>query len=70
MREADITCNWNALCTQLLTQWSALSRNELEQTGHSRHRIAELIENKYGISSQMAENYLHNFERTLPLFDA
>jgi hypothetical protein len=62
-----VTCSWPILCNQLLQQWTRLSRSELESTGHDRHRIARLIQAKYGIPISMAENYLRNFERTLPL---
>jgi len=62
----NITCEWQALREQLLQQWQKLSYSELEDTFHNRHLIAELIHHKYGISTEMAENYLYNFERTLP----
>ena len=60
-------CDWSTLRSQLLEQWDRLSDGELEATGHDRRRIAELIGYKYGVSTEMAENYLCNFERTLPL---
>ena len=63
----EVACDWSALRSQLLEQWDRLSDRELEATGHNRHRIAELIERKYGVATEMAENYLCNFERTLPL---
>jgi hypothetical protein len=62
-----ISCSWQVLCTQLLQQWTRLTLPELEKTGHSRYQIAKLIQRKYGIPVPMAENYLRNFERTLPL---
>ena len=62
-----IACDWTALRTQLLQQWGKISDRELEATGHNRHDIAKLIQRKYGVSTEMAENYLCNFERTLPL---
>jgi hypothetical protein len=61
-----MSCNWNVLCEQLMQQWVRLTRSELEATGHNRHRIALLIQRKYGITAEMADNYLCNFERTLP----
>ena len=65
-----ISCDWGALSEQLLQQWDQLTPYELEQTGHNRQRIAALIQKKYGVDSNMAENYLRNFERTLPLIGA
>lgn len=64
---AVIKCNWVALREQLLQQWNMLTRGELENVGPNRRRIAQLIAMKYGIASAMVENYLRNFERTLPL---
>ncbi len=63
----EISCNWHVLREQLVNQWDRLSVSELENTGHNRIKIAGLIQNKYGISVEMAVNYLRNFERTLPL---
>ncbi len=63
----DINCDWNVLRTQLLQQWNKLSNVELEATGHNCRNIARLIEGKYGVPAKLAENYLRNFERTLPL---
>jgi hypothetical protein len=62
-----ISGNWKILREQLLLQWDRLTLGELENTGHNRLKIARLIRRKYGISTEMAVNYLYNFERTLPL---
>jgi|GEM_PF-3151216 len=62
-----VSCDWRMLRAQLLEQWDELSEFELEATGRDRRRIAALIQRKYGISTDMAETYLYNFERTLPL---
>jgi hypothetical protein len=62
-----ITCDWEALRSQLILQWPQISPKDLEKTGPDRHRIALLIERKYGVSSQMVENYIRNFERTIPM---
>jgi len=62
-----ISCQWEALRKQLLLQWGRLSRQEIDRAGPWRDRLAVLIHNKYGISTTLAENYLHNFERVLPL---
>jgi len=63
-----ISCDWNMISTQLLSQWKELTPTELERTRHDRHQIALLIERKYGIHAILTENYLKNLERTLPLF--
>jgi len=63
-----VTCNWHVMRDQLMQQWHDLTTPELEATGHNRRNIARLIQSKYGIPSNLAENYLRNFERTLPLF--
>lgn len=67
MQPPLIKCNWVALREQLLQQWERVTRHELESAGPNRRLIAKLIEKKYGIASAMVENYLRNFERTLPL---
>jgi len=64
---ALVSYDWRALRTQLLEQWGDLTAMELDSTGADRHKIALLVECKYGIASKMVENYLRNFERTLPL---
>jgi hypothetical protein len=63
----EVSCNWSALREQLLNQWDRITPYELESTNHIRLNIARLIQKKYGISVEMAVNYLRNFERTLPL---
>jgi len=62
-----ISCNWQILRDQLLAQWRKISARELDTAGPDRYRIAHLIERKYGISACLVENYLRNFERTMPL---
>src|SRR5689334_14753447 len=62
-----ISCNWQALRAQLLLQWGKLTPRALDKAGPDRHRIAELIEHEYGVAADMIENYLRNFERTMPL---
>lgn len=64
-----ISCNWSVLSQQLLEQWERITKPELEATGHNRRRIASLIQRKYGVPVSMAENYLRNFERTLPMLE-
>jgi len=62
-----VTCDWPALEAQLLLQWNRLTARELDNTAADRHEIALLVERKYGIHYQLVENYLSNFERTMPL---
>lgn len=64
---SKISCHWKELRSQLMNQWSRLSEEDLRKTGPDRHQIAELISARYGISPEMVENYLNNFERTMPL---
>jgi hypothetical protein len=61
-----ISADWPLLRNQLLAQWRHITARELDKAGPNRYRIADLIESKYGIDSVLAENYLRNFERTLP----
>jgi hypothetical protein len=63
----NIFCKWEPFREQILSQWNRLSSDEIDAIGPSRNRLAELIQTRYGISSGMVENYLRNFERTLPL---
>ena len=62
-----IQCSWTMLRTQLLKQWNRLSPSELDKAGPDRVRIAGVICDKYDISSILVENYLRNFERTMPV---
>lgn len=70
MRSKDkdpIRCNWLSLRSYLTDHWKNISAKELDQAGPSRKKIVFLFGKKYGFGSQMAENYLRNIERTLPL---
>ncbi len=67
MLPAKISCDWQALQAQLLSQWNRLTAKELDNTMQNRRRIALLVECKYGIPYRLVENYLRNFERTMPL---
>ncbi len=63
----NIICKWEPFREQLLLQWDRLTQDEMDAVGPNRSKIAVLIENRYGIASNLVENYLRNFERTLPL---
>lgn len=65
----NITCDWNMLSSQILSQWQDITPEELEVTMRDRHLIALLVERKYGIHAVLTENYLKNLERTLPRFN-
>ena len=65
--EHPMHCSPNILLDLLMAQWKKLTRQEIEATRFYKRRIALLIEQKYGINSLLAENYLTNIERTLPL---
>lgn len=62
-----ILCGWTPLKTQLLTQWNRLTRQELDEAGPHRRRIAAVVQRRYAIEAKLVENYLRNFERTLPM---
>jgi len=64
---AEISCDWRALQAQLLSQWDRLTARELDNTMHNRRQIALLVEHKYGVHYRLVENYLRNFERTMPM---
>jgi hypothetical protein len=63
----NITCKWEPFRDQILAQWNRLTAREIDEVGPNRSKLAMLIENKYGIAAHLVENYLRNFERTLPL---
>ena len=67
MPSSILLCNWKQLRKQLLSQWPLLTADELRITGANCIRIANLISHKYGIAPESVENYLRNFERTMPL---
>lgn len=63
----QMNCNWELLRKQLLAQWNRLKERDLDITGPHRQRISSLIQQRYGIARELVENYLMNFERTLPM---
>lgn len=62
-----LLCNWQIMRAQLLKQWTLLNTGELNAIGPNCRRIAQLIARKYAIAPVVVENYLRNFERTIPL---
>jgi hypothetical protein len=60
-------CNAGELIKILQHHWKKLTRHELERTGLAKRKLALLIQRTYGIGRVLAENYLSNLERTLPL---
>jgi hypothetical protein len=67
MPSSILLCNWPVLRRQLLQQWTLLTASELDITGPNCRRIASLISHKYSVAPTAVENYLRNFERTMPL---
>jgi hypothetical protein len=65
--KSTISCAWPPLRAQLLQQWSRLTPEEIDEAGPDRHKLALLLQLRCGVDSDLAENYLRNFERTLPL---
>lgn len=63
----NIICQWEPFREQILLHWSRLTPFEVDSVGPHRSKLAQLIEVKYGVPAHLAENYLRNFERTLPL---
>lgn len=64
---STITCGWDALRMQLLHEWNLLTAHEIDEAGPDRIRLAQLVQDKYGIPTDSIERYLQNCERTLPL---
>lgn len=62
-----LNCDWKALRLQLMLQWNKLDRASIDDAGPDAPMLANLIQQKYGIASELAENYLRNMARTLPL---
>lgn len=62
-----IPCDWAILSTQLQVKWPRLSQNSIDHTLGNLHQIATLISQNYNMSEEMAENYLANYKRTMPL---
>jgi len=63
----NITCKWEPFKEQIMLQWNRLTSHDLDRIGPNRGKLAVLIEKRYGIAAHLVENYLRNFERTLPL---
>lgn len=62
-----LLCAFSPLKEQLLQQWKLVSESEVDRAGPNRKKLAELVHHKYGIAANLVENYLKNFERTLPV---
>ncbi len=62
-----VHCNRNAIKELLMQQWRSLTQEDIEATHYRKAELAELIERRYGIHHRLAENYLNNLQRTLPL---
>jgi hypothetical protein len=62
-----LNCDWRTLRTQLILRWSRLEARDLDETGPDAPMLANLIQQKYGIAAELAENYLRTMARTLPL---
>lgn len=62
-----IICDWKILRSQLMYQWSRLTKEEMDEAGPSKYRLACLISRKYDVPLQYIEQYLRNYERTMPL---
>lgn len=63
----QVVCDWKALRDQLLLQWERITPTEIDSAGPHRSRLARLVSRKYGVNPMSVENYLRNFERTMPL---
>jgi len=63
----DISCQWEALCDQIMRQWPLLTKKEVSNAGPNRKYIATLISEKYALNYRIIKNYLFNLERNLPL---
>ena len=63
---ATVKCSWKELRYQLLKQWRKIPADALDDTYGDYRQIAELISGIYNVSAGMIENYLRNFERTMP----
>ena len=65
--DMPMKCDHQEIKSLLMQQWKELTEDEIEATEYSKHKLAVLIESHYGIHNRLAENYLNNLERTLPL---
>lgn len=65
--DEPIKCDHHEVKALLMQQWKDLTDDQIESTGYGKHKLAVLIEKQYGIHNRLAENYLSNLERTLPL---
>ncbi len=62
-----MNCDVQELAQLLTRQWKDLTAEELRATQFNKKAIAQLIEQKYAINHVLAEHYLSNLERTLPM---
>jgi hypothetical protein len=65
--DQPMACSPHVLVALLVLQWKKLTRQDIEATHYCKRQLAALIEQKYGINRLLAENYLSNIERSLPL---
>jgi len=64
--EAPMQSDPSTIKALLMQQWSGLTEEEIEATEYKKSELAMLLEDRYSIHHQLAENYLNNLERTLP----
>lgn len=67
MQPRPMRCNRQRLSDLLLQQWKRLTQTDLEKVRYSKREIALLIEQEYGVHHLIAESYLTNLERSLPM---
>ena len=60
-----IACAWSPFKEELLVHWHKLTEEDLREAGRNRRALAKIIERKYGVAWQLAENYLLNLESNL-----
>lgn len=65
--DRPMRCNRAALAELIQNQWKRITRERMEHARYGKHALARLIEEEYGIHYTLAENYLSNLERSLPL---
>ncbi|MFN2376265.1 MAG: CsbD family protein [Candidatus Binatia bacterium] len=61
----QIEGKWNELAGGVKEQWGKLTDDEIMTIGGKRDRLAGIIQKKYGLAKEAAEDQIARFEKSL-----
>ena len=54
--------NWKTYSNNILQHWGKLTKDDLQETGGQRDRLAAKLQKRYGIDKVEAEEQIEDFE--------